>query len=50
MKYTVEYDMREEFDTKAEALRRAAALVKFYRGVVKVYYGDQFIKSFDGRK
>lgn len=49
MNYTVEWDHIERFATKAEALRRAAAIVKFYRGVVKVYHKDQFVKSFDGR-
>lgn len=42
---------REYFNEKHEALRRAAALVKFKKAVIKVYdkHGE-FIKSFDGRK
>lgn len=41
---------KEYFYNKVETLRRAAALVKFHKGVVKVYdkHGN-FIKSFDGR-
>lgn len=51
MKYCVEWDFREVYDTKAEALRRGAALIKFYKGVVKIYDGHgKFVKSFDGRK
>lgn len=50
MNYYVEWDFREKFEKKSDALRRAAAIAKFYRGVVKVYYRDVFIKSFDGRK
>jgi hypothetical protein len=50
--YYITYDngKREYFDEKGAALRRAAALVKFKKGVVKVYdKHGQFIKSFDGR-
>lgn len=44
-------DRIETLRNKAEALRRAAALTKFYKGVVKVYDSNgRFIKSFDGRK
>jgi hypothetical protein len=41
---------REFFAEKSAALRRAAALVKFKKAVIKVYdkHGN-FIKSFDGR-
>lgn len=41
---------REYFSEKSLALRRAAALVKFKKAVIKVYdkHGN-FIKSFDGR-
>lgn len=41
---------REDFASKGEALRRAAALVKFKKAVIKVYDNKgTFIKSFDGR-
>ena len=41
---------REEFAEKSEALRRAAALTRFKKSVVKVYdKRGNFIKSFDGR-
>jgi hypothetical protein len=41
---------KEHFVNKVEALRRAAALKKFNKSVIKVYdkHGT-FIKSFDGR-
>lgn len=41
---------KEYFSEKSLALRRAAALVKFKKAVIKVYdkHGN-FIKSFDGR-
>lgn len=44
-------DRIETLSTKAAALRRAATITKFYKGVVKVHdsHGN-FIKSFDGRK
>ena len=42
---------REYFDEKMDALRRAAALVKFKKAVISVYdKHGKFIKSFDGRK
>lgn len=53
MKYFVLHDdgTKEEFDEKHAALRRAAALTKFKRAVIKVYnQHGHFIKSFDGRK
>jgi hypothetical protein len=41
----------EKYQTRAEALRRAAAVSKFYDGVVRVFDPQgQFVKSFDGRK
>lgn len=41
---------REYFDNKGAALRRAAALVKFKKAIIKVYDPEgKFIKSFDGR-
>lgn len=41
---------KEYFDVKGKALRRAAALVKFKKAVIKVYDKQgNFIKSFDGR-
>lgn len=41
---------REYFDEKSLALRRAAALIKFKKAVIKVYDKQgNFIKSFDGR-
>jgi hypothetical protein len=51
-KFYILYDTgtREDFTEKSAALRRAAALVKFKKGVVKVFdKNGQFIKSFDGR-
>jgi hypothetical protein len=41
---------KEYFEEKHYALRRAAALTKFKKAVIKVYdkHGN-FIKSFDGR-
>lgn len=50
--YYLTYDNgnKESFDDKSSALRRAAALAKFMKGVVKVYdKSGKFIKSFDGR-
>jgi hypothetical protein len=50
--YFITYDdgQREDFAKKSDALRRAAALTKFKKGVVKVYDNQgNFIKSFDGR-
>jgi hypothetical protein len=42
---------REYFVNKVQALRRAAALIKFKKAVIKVYdKHGKFIKSFDGRK
>lgn len=42
---------REDFAEKSTALRRAAALIKFKKSVVKVYDKQgNFIKSFDGRR
>jgi len=50
--YFILYDgsKREYFSEKSVALRRAAALKRFTKGVIKVYdkHGN-FIKSFDGR-
>ena len=47
---TYDGDQREYFDEKSAAIRRAAALVKFKKGVVKVFdKNGKFIKSFDGR-
>lgn len=49
--FFIQYDdQREDFEEKHEALRRAAALSKFKKAVIKVYdkHGT-FIKSFDGR-
>lgn len=41
---------REYFSEKNVALRRAAALIKFKKAVIKVYDKQgNFIKSFDGR-
>ena len=41
---------REFFSEKSDALRRAAALVKFKKAVIGVYdKHGKFIKSFDGR-
>ena len=51
-KYFVLHDdgTREYFDEKYAALRRAAALTKFKRAVIRVYdERGNFIKSFDGR-
>lgn len=50
--YFILYDngTREYFTEKSAALRRAAALVKFKKAVIKVYdKNGNFIKSFDGR-
>ena len=50
--FYIVYDdgQKEFFYNKVEALRRAAALVKFKKAVVKVYdKNGTFIKSFDGR-
>lgn len=52
VKFYILYDggQREDFAEKSDALRRAAALTKFKKGIVKVYdKRGQFIKSFDGR-
>lgn len=49
--YVLHDDSKKEyFDEKSDALRRAAALVKFKKAVIKVYDKQgSFIKSFDGR-
>lgn len=50
--YYVRYGngLQELYSNKSAALRRAAALAKFYKGVVKVYDKNaNFVKSFDGR-
>lgn len=49
--FFIQYDdQREEFEEKHGALRRAAALSKFKKAVIKVYNKQgTFIKSFDGR-
>lgn len=48
--YIIYNGQKESFTNKPEALRRAAALKKFNKCVIKVYdkHGT-FIKSFDGR-
>lgn len=49
--FFIRYDGKiEDFDSKTEALRRAAALARFKKAVIKVYdKRGTFIKSFDGR-
>lgn len=50
--YTITYPPDQETALiKVSALRRAAAIAKFYKGIVKVYDSHRhFVKSFDGRK